>query len=106
MKRFFRPALAGALAALLLCTLCGCGVKGAELSKRLIVEAVGIDAAPEGVLVTLEALDAHAAGAGSDPNEQGGVTQRLHFTGETVGQALARIAPATGLTPLFSPRRI
>lgn len=85
----------------------GCGgVRGIELSQRLIVEAIGIDTAKEGVTVSLQTLDTHSAGRGEDPNSAGNVTRTLAFTGKTVGEALSRIESATGLTPLYSQARI
>lgn len=90
----------------LLTAFTGCGPQSVELSDRLIVEAVGIDQADAGVIVTLQALDTHAAGAGSDPNEQGQVTRLYQFSGESVGQALSQIRAATGLTPLYSQARV
>ena len=94
-----------------LCTalalLCGCVPRGTELSKRLIVEAVGLDAAPDGgYAVTLQTLDLHAAGTGSDPGQARNVTRLWRFTGESVGAALARIPAATGLVPLYSQARL
>lgn len=85
---------------------CGCGVKGVELSRRLIVEAIGIDKTDTGVLITLQALDTHTAGMGSDPNAQEKVTNLYQFSGETVGQALAQAQSAAGLTPLYSQARV
>ena len=90
----------------LLTALSGCGPQSVELSERLIVEAIGIDKTDAGVLVTLQALDTHAAGAGSDPNEQGQVTKLYRFSGESVGQALSGARAATGLTPLYSQARV
>ena len=77
-----------------------------ELNRRLIVEAIGIDKTDSGVLVTLQALDTHTAGMGSDPNGQEKVTNLYQFSGETVGQALAQAESATGLTPLYSQARV
>ena len=94
-------------AVLAVSVLGGCAApRGTELSKRLIVEAIGIDKTDEGLLLTLQALDAHAAGRGSDPNEQGGTTKIYQFTGGTVGQALAQAEGATGLAPLYSQARV
>ena len=90
----------------LLTALSGCVPRSVELSDRLIVEAVGIDKTDAGVKVTLQALDTHAAGAGSDPNEQGQVTRLYQFSGESVGQALSGVQAATGLTPLYSQARV
>lgn len=90
----------------LLTALSGCGPRSVELSDRLIVEAVGIDKTDAGVKVTLQALDTHAAGAGSDPNERGQVTRLYQFSGESVGQALSGVRAATGLTPLYSQARV
>jgi spore germination protein KC len=104
MRRRIKKTLAAALAANLL-FLCGCGVKGTELGKRLIVEAIGVDRTPEGVLITLEALDAHAADESSG-SEQNNTTKILRFSGATAAQALARIAPSTGLSPLLSQARV
>lgn len=94
--------------AALTAAFCGCGVfpTGAELSKRLIVEAIGIDEADGVYTVTLQTLDTHSAGEGSDPNESGSVTRIFRFTGKTVAEALAGIPAATGLTPLYSQARI
>ena len=90
----------------LLTALSGCAPRSVELSDRLIVEAVGIDKTDAGVKVTLQALDTHAAGAGSDPNEQGQVTRLYQFSGESVGQALSGVQAATGLMPLYSQARV
>ena len=104
MNRKGKRILAAALAAALLLTG-GCGVKGTELSRRLIVEAIGLDLTARGVRITLEALDAHTAGGG-EKTAGGDETKRLRFEGATVGQALTRIAPQTGLSPLLSQARV
>ncbi len=97
--------VASALAAVFLALGAG-SVRGAELSKRMIVEAVGLDYENGEYLVTLQALDTHAAGAGTDPNEKGGVARCYRFAGATPAQALAQIPAATGLTPLYSQARL
>ena len=104
MKRKGKRIFAAALAAALLLTG-GCSVKGTELSRRLIVEAIGLDLTAQGVRVTLEALDAHTAGGG-EKTEGGDETKLLRFEGATVGQALSQIAPQTGLSPLLSQARV
>ncbi len=80
--------------------------QGTELSKRLIVEAIGVDLNDGAYKVTLQALDAHAAGQSDNPNENGSKTRLCSFTGATVGEALAGAAAATGLTPLYSQARV
>ena len=91
---------------LILCAQ-GCAwPQGTELSKRLIVEAIGVDLDDGAYKVTLQALDAHAAGQSDDPNENGSKTRLCSFTGKTVGDALAGAAAATGLTPLYSQARV
>ena len=99
--------VSAALILLLLAMLSGCAApRGEELSKRLIVEAIGIDYADEEYIVTLQALDTHSAGGGTDPNEKGDATAFRRYTGKTVAEALTGVTPATGLTPLYSQARI
>ena len=92
---------------LLIYFLHGCAwPQGTELSKRLIVEAIGVDLEDGKYTVTLQALDAHTAGKSNDPNENSGRTRLCSFTGATVGEALAGVAAATGLIPLYSQARV
>ncbi len=81
--------------------------RSTELDKRLIVEAVGLDAAPDGgYAVTLQTLDLHAAGAQNERYGTEKSARLFRFTGETPGAALARVPAATGLTPLYSQARL
>lgn len=92
------------LAALFLAA--GCGLpKKTELNERLIIEAVGIDSADGGFDVTVQALNDLAVGI-EESAPVSGVTKCYLFHGATVGEALAQIAPQTGLTPLYSQARL
>ncbi len=97
------------LAAFLLVTLvlaAGCGLpEKIELSERLIIEAVGVDCAAGGFAVTVQALDTLAVESGEDTQENG-AAKCYTFHGTTVGEALAQIAPRTGLVPLYSQARL
>ena len=108
-RLFCRLLRTGALpiAAALLLLLSRCGLpEGAELSERLIVEAIGVDLVDGEYAVTLQTLDLHAAGAGADPNEQGEVTRVYRFTGASVARALQNVERVSGLTPLYSQARL
>lgn len=106
MCKRIKNALLPVVILLILCVQgCACP-QGTELSKRLIVEAVGVDLDDGAYKVTLQALDAHAAGQSDDPNENGSRTRLCSFTGATVGEALAGAAAETGLTPLYSQARV
>lgn len=97
--------MAAVLLALLLLPACG-AVEGKELSQRLIIEAIGIDKSSDGVRITLQTLDTHTLGTGSDPNESEKITGIYSLSGETVGQALSRTESVTGLSPLYSQARM
>ena len=86
--------------------LSGCSAKGAELSRRLVIEAIGIDKKEEGYALTLQTLDTHSAGTGSDASAGDNLVKIYVFEGESVGEALSGITEATGLLPLFSQTRI
>ena len=88
----------------LLTTGCG-GIQTAELSDRLIMEAIGIDAENGKISVTIQALDigADGSGKGSSANEE---TKIYNFTDTSTGRAFAHIKYETGLTPLYSHARI
>jgi len=81
-------------------------VKGVELSRRLIIEAIGIDKRDGVTAVTLQTLDTHSAGTGSDPSSGGDLVKLYVFTGRSVGEALSQVQSATGLTPLYSQARV
>lgn len=97
--------LAAVLLPLLLFSACGT-VEGKELSQRLIIEAIGIDKSGDGVKITLQTLDTHTLGTGSDPNETEKITGIYSFEGETVGGALSDAQSITGLSPLYSQARM
>lgn len=97
--------MAAVLLALPLLPACG-AVEGKELSQRLIIEAIGIDKSSDGVRITLQTLDTHTLGTGSDPNESEKITGIYSLSGETVGQALSRTESVTGLSPLYSQARM
>ena len=91
--------------ALLLLTA-GCGLpEKTELNERMIIEAVGVDRTDAGFAVTVQALNDVAVGLEEGVPENG-VTKCCTFYGTTVGEALAQIAPRTGLTPLYSQARL
>ncbi|MBR0508810.1 MAG: hypothetical protein IJJ85_01700 [Clostridia bacterium] len=79
-----------------------CGAAGTELSRRLIVEAIGVDRTDTGVEVTLQTLDLHAVGQG----ENGKKTAIFTLTGTSVSDALAKAPAAAGLTPLYARTRV
>ena len=102
MKRKFFPVILLLIALLL--TACGLPEK-TELNERLIIEAVGVDGADGGVAVTVQALNDLSATV-DDGAPEDGVTRCYTFYGATVGEALAQVAPRTGLTPLYSQARL
>lgn len=81
-------------------------ITGVELSRRLIIEAIGIDKKDGVIAVTLQALDTHSAGIGSDASSGGDLVKLYVFTGQSVGEALAQVQSTTGLMPLYSQARI
>lgn len=91
---------------LLLCVLpillAACSVRplpGMELSRRLIVEAIGIDAAPEGVTLTLESIDPSAQ---QTDTKQGKPWRTYSYTARSVAEAANMAAQHTGKTPFFA----
>lgn len=81
------------------------GIKTEELSDRLIIEAIGIDADEEGVSVTLQALDTGASGSGEGKRSEE-KTKIYNFYSDGIGSAFAAAQNAAGLLPLYSHARI
>lgn len=81
------------------------GVQTAELSERLIIEAIGIDARDGEIHVTIQALDTGAGGSGEGTaaNE---TTKIYNFVDSTPARAFARASSVGGLIPLYSHARI
>lgn len=77
----------------------------AELSDRLIAEAIGIDIEDGGYVVTVQALNIGAGGSGegTSANEK---TKIYNFSGITPGTALGSGETADGLVPMFSHARL
>lgn len=97
MKRILSALL---LAAVLFSGCVGNGKTGMELSERLIVEAIGIDPAPRGVLLTLLTLN---------PTGRDGATQKtalLTFEAQTVAEAAFLAQASTGKPPFFAHARV
>ena len=78
------------------------GPKAIELSRRLIIEAIGIDAADDGVTLTLQTLDAFYGAGNTEGGDRKGSTKIYTFSGKTPAEAVAGIPGATGLVPLYS----
>ncbi|MBQ6019464.1 MAG: hypothetical protein IJL26_04710 [Clostridia bacterium] len=77
-----------------------------ELDRELIVEAVGVDLAGDGVLLTVQALDAEAHPAGNEGSSDGAITEVRSAEGKTVAEALEKIAADAGREPVFSQNRL
>ncbi len=77
----------------------------AELSDRLIAEAIGIDIEDGGYVVTVQALNTGAGGSGegTSANEK---TKIYNFYGITPGTALGSAETVDGLVPMFSHARL
>ena len=88
------------LAVVLLCS--GCSTPGLELKNRLIVQAIGIDALPQGVRLTVQALNTEMAGNPNGSGESGAVTRTLLSEGKTVSEAISALSKQTGKRPLLS----
>lgn len=72
----------------------------------LVIEAIGVDKIDGVVAVSLQTLDTHSAGTGSDASAGGDLVKLYVFTGQSVGEALSQVQSATGLEPLYSQARI
>ncbi|MBQ6119513.1 MAG: hypothetical protein IJK98_09795 [Clostridia bacterium] len=85
--------------------LSGCGLRPAELSRRLIIEAIGVDRTDAGFSVTVQALDSLAVGIDVGVPDSG-VTKCYTFDGTTVEEAFRQVGQQTGLSPLYSQTRL
>lgn len=81
------------------------GVQTAELSERLIIEAIGIDVEDENILVTVQALDTGAGGSG-EGTAADETTKIYNFISSTPARAFDLASSADGLIPLYSHARI
>ena len=89
-----------------LTVLPGCaGERPPELSRRLIIEAVGVDRTDAGFAVTVQTLDSIAVGT-DEGTPESGVTKCYTFHGTTIGEAFSAVSAETGLTPLYSQARL
>ena len=73
-----------------------------ELSRRLIIEAIGVDRKDETYTLTLQTLDAYFGSGGAEGGDRKGSTKIYSFSGLTAADALANVQSQTGLTPLYS----
>ncbi len=94
-----------------LCALCGllcfAGCAGnIEIERELIVEAVGVDKTGDGILLTVQALNAQTHAGGNQDTGENGVTAVFSARGKTVSEAAAALTLTTGKQPVFSQNRI
>ena len=76
---------------------------GMELNRRLIIEAIGIDADKTGVTLTLTAIDPDAGETKTEGNQQ---WTRYVYTAGSVSEAVSLAEQSTGKVPFFAYARI
>lgn len=91
-------------------TLCGCNRNqrpaGMELSRRLLIEAIGLDGDGEQVTMTLLTMNTKPAPEENGAEQNANSSRLLQFTAKTVGQAAAMAEETTGQTPFFAHARL
>ncbi|MBQ7689270.1 MAG: hypothetical protein IJT27_08645 [Clostridia bacterium] len=101
MKRF--QSLPIIMCMILTLALSGCSIPlPMELSRRLIIEAVGVDTEKNGVKITLQTVDAFFGEQGKEGGDKKGSTEIYGFQGQNAAEALAKVEETTGLKPMFS----
>ena len=89
---------------------CGCGrndlLPGMELSRRLLIEAIGLDADGNGVTLSLLTMNTKPAQSGSETAQNAQNSRFLQFTAHTVGQAATLAEQTTGQVPFFAHTRL
>ena len=89
---------------------CGCkkgeNTGGMELSRRLLIEAVGLDSTGDSVTLSLLTLDTSPFHSDDNTNKSAGGGRFLSFTASTVCEAATQAEKTTGLVPFFSHARV
>ena len=90
-----------------LLTFTGCSATvDTQLSNRLIIEAIGIDAQEDGFLVSVLALHTQQSNAANATETQDSIGQVFSAKGESLSEAFAQIDLVSGLVPLYSQTRV
>ncbi|MBR6779504.1 MAG: hypothetical protein IKM24_00600, partial [Clostridia bacterium] len=90
-----------------LLTFTGCSATvGTQLSNRLIIEAIGIDAQEDGFLVSVLALHTQQSNAANATEAQDSIGQVFSAKGKSLSEAFAQIDLVSGLVPLYSQTRV
>ncbi|MBR1811509.1 MAG: Ger(x)C family spore germination protein [Clostridia bacterium] len=90
----------------LLTALLSACVGNYELSRELLVEAAGIDLEDGNVIVTAQVLNTESYPSGDSGSSDGDVTSVYTVEGQTVKDAVEKLAVLTGKNPVFSQNRI
>ena len=113
MRRYFvllRKPLAFFLLSVLPITFGGCGktenTAGMELSRRLLIEAVGLDTNGTEITLSLLTMDTSPFHSDEKKNQDAGGGRFLSFTASTVGETAIQAEKTTGLVPFFSHARV
>ncbi len=77
-----------------------------ELSNRLIIEAIGIDAAENGYKVSILALNTLQTGSAGSTDSPDGITKVFTANGTSVADAFAQIDLLSSQIPLYSQARV
>lgn len=92
----------------LLLAFSGCSVEigGAQLSNRLIIEAIGIDAKDGQFLISVLALHTQQSNAANSAETPDGIGKVYSAQGKSISEAFAQIDLISGLVPLYSQTRV
>lgn len=89
----------------LLGTLTACGSKNEEFKNRLVVQAIGVDKAENGVKVTLQVLNTDRTGA-LQGNSNGETVQIVEAEGVSIADALRQMTAIDGKKVMMSQNRV
>lgn len=89
----------------LLGTLTACNSKNEEFKNRLVVQAIGVDKAENGIKVTLQVLNTDRTGA-LQGNSSGETVQTVEAEGASVADALRQVTESGGKKVMMSQNRV